>query len=134
MTRTLVTACACAMFGLAGCTSDNAGYYPAPVRLPKIVKVLSPAVPLAHGESVVFSVSWRDGRDPFLVTWDFGGGTTPLQVVSGATEHAHSVAVTMCNETVAPISYTGLVKVVDDAGRESRENFNYIVQPVPVTD
>jgi len=129
MSRWLLVALTSALVVATACASTHAGYYEAPARLPKITKVIMPDVPLVHGQQVDFAVDWTEGRDPFMVTWSFGGGASTQEVVAGALERTNDVSVMLQNETAAPMQYTGLVSVMDYAGKEARENFTYTVQP-----
>lgn len=84
---------------------------------------------LASGEMAGFTVIWRNGRAPFAVEWDFGGGGEPDMASATTSERIHSASVTVLNEGAAPVAFTGMVAIEDADGSQVAQGFSFTVQP-----
>ena len=113
------------------CSSSNTGLEKIPIRTPQIETITPPGKPLVNNTVVDFMVTWKYGRDPFTVTWDFGNGGTPHVTTAGSFNRTNTTSVSMVNTTAAPITYNGKVTVRDNMGDESVKTFVFTVQPSP---
>ena len=63
------------MMAAAACATGTTGEYPWPVFITTIESVAPPAGVVESGAEADFAVTWANGRDPFVVKWEFEGGT-----------------------------------------------------------
>jgi hypothetical protein len=116
---------------LAGCGGGNTGVWELPVRIPAITGLTLPAGTVASGDSVDLTVSWRDGRDPFTVTWTFDSGVTIDEFSMGTPDRTHTVTITLDNPGPGVATAAGTVKIKDLGGNEVSQAFSFDVQPAP---
>jgi hypothetical protein len=116
---------------LAGCGASHGGIYPFPVYNLNMGDVTLPEGTLTAGDTVDFTATWNDGRDPFQVTWDFDSGADPAVLATGATVRTHTITVELVNDGTEAVEYSGSVVISDQHLREVHADFMFTVEPAP---
>jgi hypothetical protein len=94
------------------------------------VSILAPSSFVA-GQSATFSLFGDRGDNPLYVSWDFGGGALPNNIVLQSTTSGNEVTVKLVNPDAEPKQYILSVNVRSDAGKEGTGTLRYTVQPDP---
>ena len=94
------------------------------------VSILGPSL-LVAGEEATFSLYGDRTDNPLYVSWDFGGGALPNNIVQQSTVEENKVTVVLRNDTADPVQFILSVDVRSDAGKEGTGTLRYTVQPDP---
>ena len=129
MRNLLLASCLLSLLMLCGCPSGQTGIWEAPVYLLKVGDAVIPAGPLTAGEIAEFTITWEDGRAPYTITWDFGGGVTPDDIEMTSEGYSETVTVTLVNDTTEPVEYEGYITVIDYAGDSLSAPLIFTVNP-----
>ena len=127
--RLMLTGMLFSLNGLAGCNTHSVGE-PQYENEQHSVSILAPSSFVA-GQEATFSLYGDRQDNPLYVSWDFGGGALPNNIVLQSTTGGNAVTVLLVNEDVEPKQYVLSVAVRSDAGKEGTGTLRYTVQPDP---
>ncbi len=94
------------------------------------VSILAPST-LVAGQEATFRLYGDRTDNPLYVSWDFGGGALPNNIVQQSTVAENAVTVLLVNEELEPQQFILSVDVRSDAGKEGTGLLRYTVQPDP---
>lgn len=114
---------------IAGCATGPTGEYAWPVYLTAIESITPPAGVVESGADADFTVTWINGREPFVVKWEFEGGTEQDAYAQETAGRTTTITVTLVNEGAGEETYTGTATVIDLAGDEATIPFTFTVAP-----
>lgn len=114
---------------IAGCNTHGIGE-PQYHNEQHSVSILAPQQLIA-GQPATFRLYGDRADNPLYVSWDFGGGALPNNIVQQSTVAENDVTVTMVNDTAEPQQFVLIVNVRSDAGKEGSGTLRYTVQPDP---
>ena len=129
MIRLMLTVVLFTLCGQTGCNTHSVGE-PQYENEQHSVSILAPSTFVA-GQDATFSLYGDRQDNPLYVSWDFGGGALPNNIVLQSTQGGNAVTVLLVNEDAEPKQYILSVAVRSDAGKEGTGTLRYTVQPDP---
>jgi len=110
-----------------GCATGPTGEYAWPVYLTTIESITSPAGVVESGTEADFTVTWLNGREPFVVKWEFDGGTEQAAYTQETAERTSTITLNLVNEGTQEDTFSGVATIIDLAGDKATIPFTFTV-------